>query len=668
MGDVADSTRGPAEDEVAAPASTEASSTAETGNSANPPASKEPTVASPEAEPTPQVHVQPPSNTNSPLADTEASALPQGMQMRRTSTSSSSKFHDAIQDIISQFDPLKVSSSTTQLPDARAAAKREAEEEQRQAELRARFEPETDGFSYNEFLAQLRNPAAKPVARTVKSFLTEFSRRPMTLAEQVRFVHDFLDFIASKMRECPVWQRANESEFENAREGMEKLVMNRLFPVCFSPSTSDDADKDHVLKEKMSLFRWIREEHLDIPHSQQNAAFLQFAKAELLKMNNFKSPRDKAICILNCCTVIYALLRNAQTDGSEDIGADRFLPLLIYVVIAANPPRLVSNIQYINRFRSPERMQGESGYYVTNLQGAIAFIETMDASCLSITQEEFDKNIEMTIWEIDIEKRAHARDRQARGAVQGGTAPNTQASPEPAQWLLDRSSDLAKSTLEKTNTFVGRLISEFSTPPTGDSEGTMPGSQLEQFPGNSRRALPSQQPHEVEGAEAVDRTDWNSTLAMVHDMFPNIDDDVVDLVFESNRGIVSRTIEQLLDISTGNEAAQVAREHSVEEQRQREEQGDATLQAGPSVGGENDVDEMERWKGHWADDDGSDYEADADNEPLSAAISAEAAGTLADPAKDTGQPTLPADASEPDTSKDAELARRLQREFEQTNA
>ncbi|KAJ2851834.1 hypothetical protein IWW36_000795 [Coemansia brasiliensis] len=703
MVDVADSTQGLAEDQPAAAASTENSpkpTQEHTGNSAdNPQTDKEEAaavIANPsEAEHTqPQVHVQPPSTNNSPslATDTEASALPQGMQMRRTSTSSSSKFHDAIQDIISQFDPLKVSASTTQLPDASAAAKREAEEEQRQAELRARFEPETDGFSYNEFLAQLRNPAAKPVARTVKSFLTEFSRRPMTLAEQVRFVHDFLDFIAAKMRDCPVWQRANEREFENAREGMEKLVMNRLFPVCFSPSTSDDADKDHVLREKMSLFRWIREEHLDIPQDQQNAAFLQFAKAELLKMNNFKSPRDKAICILNCCTVIYALLRNAQTDGSEDIGADRFLPLLIFVVITANPPRLVSNIQYITRFRSPERMQGEAGYYVTNLQGAIAFIETMDASCLSISQEEFDKNIEMTIWEMDIEKRAHARDRQqAQHNMQaGGSDPsNSQASAEPAQWLLDRSSDLAKTTLEKTNTFVGRLISEFSTPPAGDSGQATPrpGSHLEQtqFPGNAARRAPTQrQPHEAEGAEAVDRADWNSTLALVHDMFPNIDADVVELVFESNRGIVSRTIEQLLDISTGNEAAQVAREHSVEEQRQQQASDNAVEeqrqqqasdnakppQPGSSVGGENDVDEMERWKGHWADDDdGSDYEADADNEPISAAISAEAAGTFVEPAEDKGHSTSTIDSiSKPDTSKDAELARKLQREFEQTNS
>ncbi|KAJ1959652.1 hypothetical protein GGI12_004225 [Dipsacomyces acuminosporus] len=561
--------------------------------------------------------------------------------------------------------------------------------------MRAKFEPQTDGFNYNEFLEQLRNPAAKPVARTVKNFLVEFGRRPLTLGEQVRFIHDFLEFIAGKMKECIVWQHTSEREFENAREGMEKLVMNRLYPVCFSPAASDDADKDRVLREKMSLFRWIREEHLDIPHSAQNTAFLQFAKAELLKMNNFKSPRDKVICILNCCTVIYGLLKHMK-GGSEDVGADRFLPLLIFVVITASPPKLVSNIQYISRFRSADRMQSEAGYYVTNLQCAVAFIESMDASCLSITQEEFDKNIEMTIWEIETEKRGNELSAQQKRAERehqqhqqqqrriGAVLPDING--ERAQWLIDRSSDLAKSTIEKTNNFVGRLISELSTPNASVSGQSTPSGAgnpsptTSQYPGvqatiqhrQHREASLEQSLEQLSDADGGEQlvagtAEWGSALALVRDMFPNIDSEIVEIIFESNQGFVPKTIEQLLDISMDNEAREIANEQDdfdaalLDSPRigvagaPGDAQSDrpaaaaaAAAHAGSAAiadttidsrdnGGDDDgdaaVDEVERWKDRWADDDSSDGEdgenGEAEDEPDSDVEQTEQPGSIA---------------------------------------
>jgi hypothetical protein len=64
---------------------------------------------------------------------------------------------------------------------------------------------------------------------------------------------------------------------------------------------------------------------------------------ELLKINSYKVPRDKLVCILNCCKILYNSLQN----GASPAGADDFLPLLIYAVIKAAPPRLHSNIQYV---------------------------------------------------------------------------------------------------------------------------------------------------------------------------------------------------------------------------------------------------------------------------------------------------------------------------------
>ena len=63
-------------------------------------------------------------------------------------------------------------------------------------------------------------------------------------------------------------------------------------------------------------------------------------------------------------------------------GADDFLPVLIYVVIHANPPQLASNLLYIERFRMQSRMQSESAYFFTQLVGHAALSVTKLATVL----------------------------------------------------------------------------------------------------------------------------------------------------------------------------------------------------------------------------------------------------------------------------------------------
>ena len=67
------------------------------------------------------------------------------------------------------------------------------------------------------------------MARYLKSFLQEFGKKQWMVHEQVKIISDFLAFIANKMIQCEVWRDDSDAEFDNAREGMEKLVMNRLY-------------------------------------------------------------------------------------------------------------------------------------------------------------------------------------------------------------------------------------------------------------------------------------------------------------------------------------------------------------------------------------------------------------------------------------------------------
>ncbi|KAG0213549.1 hypothetical protein BGX31_001259 [Mortierella sp. GBA43] len=256
-------------------------------------------------------------------------------------------------------------------------------------------------FEFQKFMEQMRHRSATPIVRFYQSFLKEFDKKAWTVNEQIKIIHDFLDFIAGKMELCELWKNATDQEFENLKEGMEKLVMNRLFTQTFCPSTTDDAERDEVLSQKIRIFRWIREEHLDIPLTPHNELYLNNAQKELTKINTFKAPRDKVICILNCCKFIFTLIRRSEGNSK---GADTFLPILIYVVLRSNPPNLVSNVQYISRFRNPDKLQAEAGYYLASLMGAVTFIENLESGSLSITPEEFDQQIEKTMMELSQEK------------------------------------------------------------------------------------------------------------------------------------------------------------------------------------------------------------------------------------------------------------------------
>ncbi|TFB00208.1 Vacuolar protein sorting-associated protein 9a [Trichoderma ghanense] len=466
-------------------------------------------------------------------------------------------------------------------------------------------------FDFHRFLEQLRNKKADPVARYLKSFLFEFGKRQWMVHEQVKIISDFLAFIANKMMLCEVWRDVSDAEFDNAREGMEKLVMNRLYTQTFSPAIpppkpipgakpkrrggdpplgpgrrgqhQEDVERDDIITQKINIYGWVREEHLDIPPvGDSGRRFLKLAQQELLKIKSYRAPRDKIICVLNCCKVIFGLLKHNKSDSS----ADSFMPLLIYVVLQSNPEHLVSNVQYILRFRNQEKLGGEAGYYLSSLMGAVQFIENMDRTSLTITDDEFEKNVEAAVSAIAEKHQAlspkgpppqqqifneKSLQHDARTSLDGAGPSNPRRSTEQSDVdaLTAPITGLLR-TIQNPLTTIGRMFSDdgaSSRPPPPPPIGRPLGfpenvpirrSGEEQRDGrrlDSRYALPAEEAAarqasaEVAEAQRLHRAEHANIVETLAGMFPDLDKDIISDVVYQKEGRVGLAVDACLALS-----------------------------------------------------------------------------------------------------------------------
>ncbi|EFR01601.1 hypothetical protein MGYG_04604 [Nannizzia gypsea CBS 118893] len=485
-------------------------------------------------------------------------------------------------------------------------------------------EPEAEQpFDFHRFLEQLRHRTADPVAKFLRSFLNEFGKRQWMVHEQVKIISDFLAFITNKMAQCDVWKGVSDVEFDNAKEGMEKLVMNRLYTQTFSPTIpppapsrsrsrgrrkeiermhnpgrrgqhQEDVERDEILAQKVRIYSWVREEHLDIPPVGPNGRrFLLLAQQELLKIKGYRAPRDKVICILNCCKVIFGLLRHAK---NSDTSADSFIPLLIYVVLRANPEHLVSNVQYILRFRNQDKLSGEAGYYLSSLSGAIQFIESLDRTSLTVSDEEFERNVEEAVSAIAErnpepeeapsvpEKPSASRSREAPSRPSLETSSNSrqkETSP-PYSPVSEDNTPVAGllRTIQKPLTTIGRIFSD----DTDYSRERSPFNQQssaapENVPYHTQRqdsdswrnqersrgrdakspsattrfeaqeAAARQASAESAEARRIQRAEHNDVVETLAGMFPNLDRDLIDDVVTMKEGRVGLAVDACLALS-----------------------------------------------------------------------------------------------------------------------
>ena len=189
-------------------------------------------------------------------------------------------------------------------------------------------------------------------------------------------------------------------------EAVERGVCEKVYMRLWRHRSTDDEARDEKLRSRAAALSVVGVDlkellstamegeddatNTEIPGSVQkaeNPARKQLAEARssLEQMNSDRCPRGKLQHLVEAHKIIVETLSEMFPSSSS---ADEILPTLIYIIITTPPETInvISNFNFIQRFRAANKMDGEAAYCLTNLEAAISFLETVDLS--SIRPEE----------------------------------------------------------------------------------------------------------------------------------------------------------------------------------------------------------------------------------------------------------------------------------------
>lgn len=234
----------------------------------------------------------------------------------------------------------------------------------------------------------------KQTRKFAKEFLVNAQSPDKTIHDLSKLVHEFYQSIQEKLDNHSS-QDSIELNSQLICDNIERTLNEHIYPTISTRIINEDEEQIMAFQKRIRSLNWITVEHLEIELDFKHTSvhdLLDRAICQMVEMNSRTSSLEKLDCIVQCSKTILELLQVNPNSNSVPISADQFLPVLVFVVIQANPPMLPADIKYLTLFSNPGRlMSGEAGYYFTNLCCALEFIENVSGASLNISEEEFNQ-------------------------------------------------------------------------------------------------------------------------------------------------------------------------------------------------------------------------------------------------------------------------------------
>lgn len=259
-------------------------------------------------------------------------------------------------------------------------------------------------------------------------------------------------------------------------EAVERKACERVYEKIWRHKSTLDDVRDEKLRSKTAALLvmgiTLKDLGVDIPtvvdaKKQEEAdESLSHARESLMKMSDERYPLGKLLHLIAGHKAIVDTLTNLLPSSSS---ADEILPTLIYSLITCPPEgiNVISNLLFIQRFRSASKVDGEAAYCLTNLEAAISFLENVDLSSLG-ADEPLDGQPK-PLNSVPVSGTPHYDHPYPSKDIPVSSLTSTTASPEFSMPNMSNK-DMASATLPKTQlsapSIHQRRLSNLFQPPS----------------------------------------------------------------------------------------------------------------------------------------------------------------------------------------------------------
>eukprot|EP00762_Andalucia_godoyi_P000250 ANDGO_02368.mRNA.1 Ras GTPase-activating-like protein gapA len=291
---------------------------------------------------------------------------------------------------------------------------------------------------------RLRMLFSSMVIPQLRTFLSDDCTHPQTI--RTRFSRFLLDLLGHA-RSLLVKSRFTASEVDASLDVIEKFCVMHFFESSFASFllSEKDREKDRNLSMKLASLHGILPEDMDLPLRYCSATTWALLLEELSNWSNFRNPLERIESMVLISKSVFEIMKfcsdvESSLDSRILPAMDDFLPILIYLLIRANPSSLHSSVVQMSdclnlhaddqkAYLFSDKKDYTAEYWFPHFEAAVMYLAELDPSeLLKDIQERKASKVQFQISPATITSGSPVpgTDTQ-KGSVSPRTRPSTHA-------------------------------------------------------------------------------------------------------------------------------------------------------------------------------------------------------------------------------------------------